>query len=154
MNDVKLRPAGDGLWFMILMLNGMGGSAWVDKTLFVVHLLIGITLLKCVAGSMGPVKPCLCHPIRWDRLLPFCLGELGIRGVRPSCPAWTIGTACGGKNLGNGGIESGVGWGKWRWAYVKAMSRYAYVGHFGIFPGIKIDSNRWAHQVWACLISL
>ena len=30
-------------------------------------------------------------------------------------------TACGGKNLGNGGIESGVGWGKWRWAYVGSL---------------------------------
>ena len=41
---------------MLLMLNGIGGSARVDKTFIVVHLLIGITLLKCVAGSVGPVN--------------------------------------------------------------------------------------------------
>lgn len=64
MIDAKLRLGGDGLCFMILMLNGMGGSARVDKTLFVVRLLIGITLLKCVSRFSGAGEPCLCRPIR------------------------------------------------------------------------------------------
>ena len=85
----------------------------------------------------GAGEPCLCRPICWDRILPLCLGELGTRGVRPSCPEWTIGTACGGKNPGCGGIESGVGRDKWRWAYVKAYEQVCIYRAFWNIPGNK-----------------
>ena len=85
----------------------------------------------------GAGEPCLCHPIRWDRLLPFCLGELGTRGVRSACPEWTTVTACRGKNLGSGGIESSVGWDKWRWAYVKAYEQVCICRVFWNIPGNK-----------------
>ena len=102
----------------------------------------------------GASEPCLCHAIHWDSLLPFCLGELGTHGVQPSCLNWIVLPPAGAKTWGMAGLNrvwDGTSGGGHMW---KLMSKYAYVGHFGIFPGIKIDSNRWAHQVWACLISL
>ena len=120
-------------------MNGIGGSVRVNKTssLFACDWH---SFTEMCSRFYGAGEPCSCRPIRWDRILPLCLGELGTRGVRPSCPEGTIGTACGGKNPGRGGIESGMGRDKWRRAYVKA---YEQVGICRAFQNIPGNRNRF-----------
>ena len=115
-------------------MNGIGGSVRVNKTssLFACDWH---SFTEMCSRFYGAGEPCLCRPIRWDRILPPCPGELGTCGVRASCPKWTIGTACGGKNSGRGGIESGVGRDKWRWAYVKAAEQVCICRVFQNIPG-------------------
>ena len=109
--------------------------------------VIDIILLKCVAGSVGPVNlTCVIrfaetssyHSV-WESLVLVGSSQHAQSG-RLLPPAWakTWGT------VGLNRVWDGASGGGHMW---KLTSEYAYDGHFGIFPGIKIDSNSWAYQV-------
>ena len=103
---------------------------------------------------MGPVNPACAVRFAETGSYHSAWGSLVLVGSGHRARSGRLVPPAGAKTQGVPGLNrvwDGISGGRCMW---KLMSKYAYVGRFRIFPGIEIDSNSWAHQVWVCLISL